>query len=65
MIVRSFEEKDRDTFLKLCCDFYNAHATLMPFNKEVANKFLLSVIVLVLPSSVIVSVLPEILIGDF
>lgn len=38
MIVRSFKEEDRETFLKLCCDFYNSNATLRTFNGNVANK---------------------------
>lgn len=38
MIIRSFEETDKDDFMQLCSEFYSSNATLKPFCSSVAEK---------------------------
>ena len=38
MYVRYFSENDRETFLKLCEEFYSSHATMRPFDAAIAEK---------------------------
>ncbi len=38
MHVRYFSENDEDTFLRLCGEFYNSHATLRPYDAQIAEK---------------------------
>lgn len=43
MIIEEFRESDKDTFLRLCKEFYDSHATLRPFNFKVAEMTFLRV----------------------
>lgn len=36
MTIRDFESQDKETFLKLCDEFYSSHSTLKPFRPEIA-----------------------------
>lgn len=38
MLVREFTLDDKQTFMKLCEEFYDSHATLRPYNAEIAAK---------------------------
>ncbi len=38
MTIREFRPEDRDTFIRLCDEFYSSSATLKPFCIDVAEK---------------------------
>jgi len=37
MDIRLFDESDKQTFMKLCGEFYSSNSTLKPFNPKVAE----------------------------
>lgn len=37
MIVRKFDSKEKDIFIKLCEEFYSSHSTIQPFNVLLAT----------------------------